>query len=55
MTQVALGKLSRDLQLERGRQQSDTRNDEDGDKKDNTREIRKVCIIKPQFRIQITP
>ena len=40
---------------ERGRQQSDTRNDDDGDKKDNTREIRKVCIIKPQFRIQITP
>ena len=54
MTQVALDKHSRNLPLERGRQQSDARNDDDGDKKENTRRIRKVCIQNPPFRIQMT-
>ena len=40
MTQVA----SRDRPLEQGREQSDARNDDDRDKKDKPRGIRKVCI-----------
>jgi hypothetical protein len=49
-----MDKHSRNLPLERGRKQSDARNDDDGDKKENTRGIRKVCIQNPPFRIQMT-
>jgi len=50
VTQVA----SRDRPLEQGREQSDARNDDDGDKKDKPRGIRKVCIEIPPFRLQMT-